>query len=333
MGCHAIAKRNLPTLILSHRKPILDQWRQQLVKLLGLPPKEIGQMGGGKDRSTGIVDLMMLQSLKRSDDLAELFSRYGFIVVDGCHHIPALTFEKTLNQAPVRYILGLTATMERRDKLQGIISMQFGPVRQKMISPQTDKILTLVNCDTALVFPDSENTSIQDIFRSLVQNEDRNEQIASDVCDLLSKDRRCMILSQWKEHCDQLATKLIEKGKSPIVLVGTLGKKERAALLEKIQGSSPGQELLIIATGQYVGEGFDCPQLDTLFLTFPTSFKGQQIQYVGRAMRDYPDKTSVLVYDYVDSQVPVLKKMHARRLKTYKSMKFQWSDTEGTLLF
>ena len=211
--------------------------------------------------------------------------------------------------------------------------MQCGPVRQKMISQQSNKILTLVNRDTPFVFPDSENAFIQDVFRSLVQNEERNEQIARDVCDLLNKGRRCLILSQWKEHCDHLTTKLIEKGKSPIVLVGTIGKKERASLLEKIQNSSPDQELLIIATGQYVGEGFDCPQIDTLVMTFPTSFKGQLIQYVGRAMRDYPDKTSVLVYDYVDSQVPVLKKMHARRLKTYKSLKFQWSDTEGMLLF
>lgn len=333
MGCYAVAKRNMPTLILAHRKPILDQWRQQLTKLLGLTDDSIGQIGGGKNRSTEIVDLAMIQSLKRFDDLEEFFSKYGFIVVDECHHIPALTFETTIKQAPSRYILGLTATIERRDKLHGIIAMQCGPVRTKMVSTQTNKTLTLINRETSFIFQGDEKTSIQDTFRDLVQDDERNELIVTDVCEALSKGRRCLVLSHWKEHCDQLIEKLTRKGKTPFLLVGTLGKKQRTAVMEEIQTASHNQGLVIVATGQYLGEGFDCPQIDTLFMAFPISFKGKLIQYVGRIMRDYPGKTSVMVHDYVDSQVPILKRMHARRLRTYKSMQFDWSESQESLLF
>ncbi|MFC1678708.1 DEAD/DEAH box helicase family protein, partial [Elusimicrobiota bacterium] len=132
MGCYAVAKRNIPTLILSHRKLILEQWRKQLMALLDLPSAEIGQFGGGRDRQTGIVDLAMLQSLARHDDLTDFFSRYGLIIVDECHHIPAATFEACLREANVRYVLGLTATPYRRDKLQDIITLECGPVRFRM---------------------------------------------------------------------------------------------------------------------------------------------------------------------------------------------------------
>src|SRR5207302_2220882 len=126
MGCYAVAERNVPTLILAHRKPILDQWRTQLGDLLGLSPRLIGQVGGGRNRQTGVIDLGMMQSLKRVDDLKVFFSKYGFIIVDECHHLPALTFEASVKRAPVRYILGLTATPYRRDGLQDIITLQCG---------------------------------------------------------------------------------------------------------------------------------------------------------------------------------------------------------------
>ncbi len=132
MGCYAVAQRNMPTLILSHRKPILDQWRAQLKRMLGLKPRQIGQVGGGRKRSTGRVDLAMIQSLKRMEDLREFFSRYGFILVDECHVLPAVTFEQNIKQAPVRYVLGLTATPIRRDGLDDLIFMQCGPLRYRM---------------------------------------------------------------------------------------------------------------------------------------------------------------------------------------------------------
>jgi superfamily II DNA or RNA helicase len=141
-----------------------------------------------------------------------------------------------------------------------------------------------------------------------------------------------LVLSHWKEHCELLADGLRQRGKTPLVLSGSLGKKKRSAILGSLQDMASDRELLIIATGQYLGEGFDCPQVDTLFLAFPLSFKGKLVQYVGRALRNYESKSSVKVYDYVDTQVPVLRKMYAKRQKTYRSLRFAPEDTKQSSL-
>src|SRR5919106_4081334 len=322
MGCYAVAARNMPTLILAHRKPILDQWRAQLGGLLGLSSRMIGQVGGGRNRQTGIIDLGMMQSLKRFDDLESFFSKYGFIIVDECHHLPAFTFEACVKRAPVRYILGLTATPYRRDGLQEIITLQCGSIRYTMTPVEDAFSRTLVVRETPFTYSEDGNPSIQEIFRSLVRNHARNELIKTDVCQALAQGRRCLILSHWKEHCELLASGLRERGKTPLVLSGTLGKKTRSAMLSSLQDIPADKELLIIATGQYLGEGFDCPQVDTLFLAFPLSFKGKLIQYVGRALRSHEAKNSVRVYDYADTRVPILRKMYAKREKTYRSLRF-----------
>lgn len=322
MGCYAVAERNVPTLILAHRKPIMDQWRTQLGDLLGLSPHLVGQVGGGRNRQTGVIDLGMMQSLKRFDDLEVFFSKYSFIIVDECHHLPAFTFEACVKRAPVRYILGLTATPYRRDGLQEIITLQCGSIRHTMAPIDDGFSRTLLARETSFTFSDDENPLIQEIFRCLVRDDARNELIRADVCQALTQGRRCLILSHWKEHCELLADGLRERGKTPLVLSGSLGKKTRSAMLKSLQDTPYDRELLVIATGQYLGEGFDCPQVDTLFLAFPLSFKGKLVQYVGRALRSHGDKSSVRVYDYVDTQVPVLRKMYAKREKTYRSLRF-----------
>ncbi len=322
MGCYAVAERNVPTLILAHRKPILDQWRAQFGDLLGLSSRVIGQVGGGRNRQTGIIDLGMMQSLKRFDDLESFFSKYGFIIVDECHHLPAVTFETCVKKAPVRYILGLTATPYRRDGLQEIITLQCGSIRHTMAPVEHGFSRTLVVRKTPLTYSEDGDLSIQEIFRSLVRDDARNELIRTDVCHALTQGRRCLILSHWKEHCELLAECLRQCGKTPLVLSGTLSKKTRSAMLRSLQDTPSGKELLVIATGQYLGEGFDCPQIDTLFLAFPLSFKGKLIQYVGRAMRNHEDKSSVRVYDYADTRIPILRKMYAKREKTYRSLRF-----------
>ncbi len=205
MGCFAIARRNVPTLILVHRKPILEQWRAQLMELLGLPSKQIGQVGGGKHRRSGIVDLAMIQSLKTIKDLEEFFSDYGFLVVDECHHLPAFTFESSVRKAPVRYILGLTATPHRRDGLQDILYMQCGPIRHSMEGLRTDLIKQLIVRETCFTQLSDEQKPIQEVFRLLVHDEARNALIQQDVLSAVAEGRRCLILSQWKEHCRMLA--------------------------------------------------------------------------------------------------------------------------------
>ncbi|OHC65243.1 MAG: hypothetical protein A2040_08905 [Rhodocyclales bacterium GWA2_65_19] len=323
MGCYAAVQRGLPTLILADKKPLLEQWRKQLTALLGLTSGEIGQVGGGRDRQSGVVDLAMMQSLARRDDLADFFRPYGFIIHDECHHVPAATFEACMREASARCILGLTATPYRRDGLEDIITMQCGPIRHRMEEDRSTLRLDLNIRETEFALQSNGETPIQEIFKELVLDENRNTQIEQDVLAALSRGRRCLILSHRKEHCRLLAERLTGKGKAPFVLHGGQGKKERTAILKSIQDTPRDKDLIVVATGQYLGEGFDCPRLDTLFLTFPVAFKGKMIQYAGRIMRESPGKTDAEVYDYVDVRAPVLKHMFFRRQKAYKALGFE----------
>jgi superfamily II DNA or RNA helicase len=325
IACAAIAARQLPTLVLVHRRPLLEQWRTRLEATLGLSQKEIGQVGGGRRRRSGMVDLATIQSLKAIDDLNEFFSGYGMIVIDECHHLPAFSFEACVRRAPSRFFLGLTATPYRRDSLQEIIAMQCGPIRHRVATnegPASSLTLDLRVRETAFGLGDAADAPIQEIFRLLVEDDARTELVCADVVAALRAGGRCLVLSQWKEHCRLLANRLQARGASPFVLEGGLGKRARAAIVERIENASPADELVVVATGQYLGEGFDCPQLDTLFLAFPIAFKGRLVQYTGRLMRTHEEKRSVRVYDYADTRVPVLRKMHMRRLATYKSLGF-----------
>lgn len=342
MGCYIAAIRGLPTLILVHRKPLLDQWRLQLTNLLGLSPKEIGQVGAGRHKRTGRVDLAMIQSLRDLEHAEDFFGDYGLIIVDECHHLPAFSFESCVKQAPVRYLLGLTATPYRRDGLQDIITMQCGRVRHAISTRQAgvlnDLALELLIRETTFAFQGTEDTSIQEVFRAVVHDESRTAAICDDILEALASGRRCLVLSERKEHCRALANRLATHGQIPFVLDGGLRKQARDAIIGTIRsggwkgsgvprtGGPPEPHLLIIATGQYLGEGFDCPEIDTLFLTFPVSFKGKLIQYVGRVMRVSEGKDRVRVYDYADVQVPVLKRMHAKRLKTFQALGFALAD-------
>ncbi len=333
IGCCAVARRNVPALILAHRKPILDQWRKHLMSLLGLPSARIGQVGGGRNRQSGTVDLGMLQTLKRIPDLPTFFSDYGFVVIDECHHVPAATFEACVKQAPVRYILGLTATPYRRDGLQALITMQCGPVRHTMRDDDAGPPPILYARNTEFVFPASEEAGIQDIFAALVKDSDRNSLIEKDIRKALSEGRQCLILSDRKDHCREVAGRIAGEGCTPFVLDGSLGKKEREGILKGIREAPSGKGIAIIATGQYLGEGFDCPQVDAIFLAFPLSFRGKLVQYVGRVLRASPGKPRPRIYDYADGRVSMLKAMAAKRMKAYKSLGIEIADDGQATLF
>ncbi len=324
-----------------HRKPLLDQWRAQLIGTLDLEAKQLGQLGGGRNRPAGVVDLAMIQSLARlaPADLVALFGRYGLVVVDECHHVPAFSFESCLRHAPVRHVLGLTATPYRRDGLQDIITMQCGPIRHRIASRDRDAELGARRLALELrvrptkfhiaADPDgAEGPPIQAVFRALVDDEQRTALVCDDVLAALAQGRRCLVLSQWKQHVHRLAQRLQDAGAQPIVLEGGLAKKARDRLLAAVQATPPDQDLVVVATGQYLGEGFDCPQLDTLFLAFPMAFKGKLVQYTGRLLRPHPGKRRVTVYDYADSAVAVLHSMHTKRLTTYRTLGFAELPTD-----
>ena len=203
--------------------------------------------------------------------------------------------------------------------------MQCGPIRHRIASSESAAGhigLELIVRETGLAFADAAELPIHDVFRLLVEDKRRTGLVCDDVLAALADGRRCLMLSQWKQHCRALAERLQSRDVSPVLLEGGLGKRARAALLDQIENTPASEPLVVIATGQYLGEGFDCPQLDTLFLAFPISFRGRLVQYTGRLMRAHEGKTSVRVYDYADVEVPVLRAMHARRLTTYKTLGF-----------
>jgi superfamily II DNA or RNA helicase len=327
VGIRLIATRGINTLVLVHRKPILEQWRTQIASFLALPIKDIGQIGGGRDRATNIIDVAMLQSLDKEAGIDGRIKNYGQIIVDECHHISAFSFERVMMEANAKYIIGLTATPYRRDGHQPIITMQCGPIRYKITSQKnsTESLLRyrLITRITNFFCPWSDEDKIHNLWPPLIADEERNQLIFNDILNALEEKRSPIVLTERKEHLETLKQKLQNFVKNIIVLHGGMKTTVRKEMLTKLAEIPDTEERLIIATGQYIGEGFDDPRLDTLFLAMPFSFKGKMVQYAGRLHRKYRGKTEIRVYDYVDANIPVLLRMHKRRLKAYKALGYE----------
>lgn len=319
MGCALIATSGVPTLVLVYRKPLLEQWRDQLASLLDLDADQIGQLSGGRDRRSGVVDIATVQTLARRDDISELTSRYGLLVVDECHHVPAVTIGEVVGQIPARRVLGLTATPYRQDGLDALIAMHCGPIRHHPGKAPAGLKLRLEVHDTRFRFPSSEQVAIQQIFAALAEDTRRTRQIAADVADAVAAGRRCLLLSERKAHLAALVNELHEHGVDVLVLHGSLSRADEQRTMDRLETVAE-RPVAVVATGQFVGEGFDCPPLDTLFITFPISSKGKIVQYVGRVLRPFDGKHTVTVHDYHDAEVPALSRMHDRRRKAYRSL-------------
>ena len=328
VGAWLAAARNCSTLVLVHRKPLLDQWVAQLSCFLDLPPKEIGTIGSGKNRATGIMDVAMMQSLIRKDEVADLIANYGQVIVDECHHLPAFSFERVLGEVKAKYVIGLTATPYRRDGHQAIIHLQCGPTRFSLNRKQqaTDEDFTrrLILRETGFSLSDTDSKiTIQEIYARLTADRQRNHLILGDIKQALAEGRSPILLTERKDHLEYLAGELRDTVKHLVVLHGGMGVKQRRKVMEHLDSIPDNEERLILATGRYIGEGFDDARLDTLFLALPFSWKGMLVQYAGRLHRLHPGKVEVQVYDYVDSSVPMLAKMHDKRMKGFKSMGYE----------
>lgn len=290
MACAVIAHHDVPTLIVVDRKELVDQWRTRLEAHLDIDPTQVGQIGGGRDQPTGIIDIAMIQTLTRRAD-PSLFDGYGLTVVDECHHIPAVSFSTCVQAARSRRWLGLTATPYRRDKLQALIAFQCGPTRHEIAPADADSTefvrRELIVHPTTTEVTDDDAPHIQQVFAALVEDQERTAQIAQDVHRAVSAGRTCLVLTQRTSHIDALVEGLAARGDHPLVLRGGLGKKARAAVADTVATRDPGRGIVIVATGSYLGEGFDWPELDTLFLAFPLAFKGRVVQYVGRLLRSH----------------------------------------------
>lgn len=331
VGASVIAKRARSTLVLVHRKPLLEQWVAQLSLFLGIAPKEIGQIGGGKRKPTGRVDVAMIQSLVRQCSVSDIVAKYGHVVIDECHHLPAVSFERVLAQSTARYITGLTATPYRRDGHQPIIHMQCGPTRF-MVKPKNQAAQQpfrhrLICRDTNFAAAGIDrSTPISDVYAALVADEQRNRQIVDDVARSVRAGRSPIVLTERRDHLDYFASRLRSVVNHLVILHGGMSTKERRDALTKLSTLPDSAERLILATGRYIGEGFDDARLDTLFLAMPVAWKGTLVQYAGRLQRLHPDKTEVRIFDYVDRTVPVLARMFDKRLRGYRSIGYTQAD-------
>jgi superfamily II DNA or RNA helicase len=331
VGAYMIGKRAVNALILVHRRQLMDQWRERLTAFLDLPSGGIGQFGGGKNKRTGVIDVAVIQSLQRKGIVEDFVADYGHVIVDECHHLSAFTFERILRQVKAKYVLGMTATLTRKDGHHPIINMQCGLVRFHLSAKKAAEASHVEHkviprfTDFACNRTEQEMT-IHDIYAALVTDQRRNELIIRDLQRALGMGRSPLVLTSRTDHLDYLAGRLIELCPHIFVLKGGMGAKQRKKLAESLAAVPLEEPRVILATGSYLGEGFDDARLDTLLLAMPISWRGTLQQYVGRLHRLHVNKKEVRVYDYADVQVAMLARMYKKRLSGYAALGYTVVD-------
>jgi superfamily II DNA or RNA helicase len=331
VAAYLIAQRQVNTLVIVHRRQLLDQWVQALSQFLGISPKDIGQFGGGKHKSNGNLDVAMIQSLIQKGVVSDIVGNYGYLIVDDCHHISAVSFEQVVRQSNAKYLTGLSETVTRKDGHQPIIFMQCGSVRYKVNDrDQVDKqpfshkvIVRPTRFQLPSHLQNVAAQSIQEVYSSLEKDDVRNQMIVEDVVAAIQAKRFPVLLTERREHLENLAELLNKRVAHVFVMKGGMGKKQRQELKDRIADLPVDQSRVILATGRYLGEGFDDERLDTLFLALPISWHGTLTQYAGRLHRLNAAKKEVVIYDYVDFEVPVLVRMQGKRRAGYKAMGYK----------
>ena len=323
-----IAKRGVNTLILVHRQQLMEQWVERLTQFLSLKTGEIGRLGAGKKKLTGQVDVALIQSLVRKGVVNDLVAGYGHVIVDECHHLSAQSFELVTRRAKAKYVSGLSATVARKDGHHPIIFMQCGPVRyrvdaraQAAARPFTHEVLVRPTGFVPGGEPEEDKRmEFQRLCEAVMRSERRNVQIIAEVVLAVRDGRSPVVLTERTEHLELLAAALRKEVPHVITLQGGMGRKSLAAALDQLKAVPAGEGRVIIATGRFVGEGFDDARLDTLFLTMPVSWRGTVAQYAGRLHRLHDGKTVVQVHDYADLDVPMLSRMFDKRCAGYEAI-------------
>jgi superfamily II DNA or RNA helicase/very-short-patch-repair endonuclease len=322
-----IAQRGVSTLVLVHRRQLLEQWIERLATFLGLPAKGIGRIGGGRNKPTGTLDVAVIQSLVRKGVVSDQVAEYGHLIVDECHHLSAHSFEQVARRAKAKFVMGLSATVARKDGRHPIIFMQCGPVRHSVdaraqatarpfehfvhVRPTSFRPIGAAHPDVRVQF--------HELYADLMVDEARNRLICEDVKDSVRQRRSPLVLTERNEHLDDLANRL-SSIRHLVVLRGGMGKKELRAVMARLAAIADDEDRVLLATGRYIGEGFDDARLDTLFLTLPISWRGTVAQYVGRLHRLNQRKREVRVVDYADLNVPMLARMFDRRCRGYEAV-------------
>ena len=337
-----IARKKVNTLILVHSKALLTQWHERLTEFLDIDFKEteepkkrgrkkvfspIGCLDSTCNTLHGIIDIALIQSCLDENGVKPFVQDYGMVIVDECHHVSSITFENVLKNIKAHTVYGLTATPIRKDGQQPIIFMQCGPIR---FSADAKSQITKQSFDRYLIPRFTSYRSITEdrqtitaMYQSLSEDTVRNNLIVNDICKVVDSGRTPIILTNRTSHVTLLAEKLKTTIPNVITLTGSDTTKDKREALQRLQTISPSEPLVIVATGKYVGEGFDYPRLDTLFLALPISWKGLVAQYAGRLHRENEGKKDVRIYDYIDIHEPVCDSMYRKRLKGYASIGYK----------
>lgn len=350
IGAYLIAAIGLPTLVIVPKTALIAQWRSQLEQFLDITdnrepvrtpkgriskrqPPVIGQIGGGKNAVSGLVDVASFQSLSGKDSqtgepiVKDLVRNYGVIICDECHHAAAPQLELVLKSAPAKYVYGLSATPERSDGLTKALSMLCGPLRY-VIDPKTQAIQQGIQRIvrprfTGIRLPAYEpGASFNQILDPLCAHATRNELIVDDALEAASNGRHPLVLSKRKKHAEELFRLLKDREHEPILLTGEIDAKERKAILNSLPCFEH-EHRIIVATESLLGEGFDLSYLDTLLIATPISWDGSITQQAGRLHRSHEGKRRVEIFDYVDLSIPMLARMYQKRLKTYAKLGYE----------
>jgi superfamily II DNA or RNA helicase/very-short-patch-repair endonuclease len=328
IGAWLIAQRAVNTLILVHRRQLQEQWIQRLSKFLAVPSEAIGRLGGGRKTSTRTLDVATIQSLVRKGVVDDRVRDYGHVIVDECHHLSAYSFEQVVFHARARFVTGLSATVTRKDGHHPIIFMQCGPLRyrvnakeQAASSPFKHIVTVRPTAFRSVPAPNSDlRAQFRELYDELVSDESRTRLICEEIVQAVREHRSPIVLTERNDHLDRMTEQLWSKVQHVVVLRGGTGRRGIEKTRAQLSAIPDHEERLVLATGRYVGEGFDDARLDTLFLTLPVSWRGTIAQYVGRLHRLHEGKREVRVYDYADLNVPMLSRMFDRRCKGYEAV-------------
>lgn len=340
---YLISERKVSTLILLQSKDLLEQWVEELKRFLVIneePPiyktksgrekrrdSVIGILHGNKNTMTGIIDVAMMGSMYSKGKFNDLINSYGMVLMDECHHCGSSTSIEVMQKVNARFVYGVSATPKRGDNLERIIYMLIGPIRHSYTAKERAVEQGIGHYVypryTRVVDIREDKNKINEAYALISGSSVRNDMILEDTRACVREGRTPVILTRYKEQAKYLYDRLQTDADHVFILYGDNSDKENSDIRQRLKAVSKEQSLILVATGQKIGEGFDFPRLDTLMLAAPVSFEGRLEQYIGRLNRDYEGKTEVIVYDYIDSHIRVFDGMYAKRLKTYKRTGFQ----------
>ncbi len=337
VACNLIAKRGVNTLIVVHSLSLLKQWKERIEEFLGI--EDIGQIGGGKSKVTNVIDVASIKTLWNKGEVNEITKNYGMIIIDECHHLAAYTYEQAINSVNSKYVYGFTATPNREDGHSPIVKMQCGDIRYEVDFKKFNENLGIPMIvkvkETYLKFVDPliNDYTINEINKLITKDMDRSEMIFNDVKEEYDKGKNILILTERIEHLEYLSSRMQKITNNIFVYKGGLGKK----VLKKYDESNQkvlnkNENKIILATGSYIGEGFDDSSLDVLFLTMPISGITKVTQYTGRLHRRNDKKKEIIIYDYVDKNFKQTRNMFEKRKKTYEKLGYEIIDERSRQL-